>query len=312
MSRATLVGAPGSGRTVALSLLYASLVRYGGEKEGHFRFHAEEDSLQVLGSLYEQLRCGEMPLWPETGGPPRTTITLSYDGQGAHAALSRAFHPLHHVGPHSLRFALDRFSNEDLQAFVRGGGGLTAGASDLLDTSALICVLDASQLPIRRAPDPAGAHAWDATLGGLVRAIAAADRDHPAPPGRRIQPIFLLTKMDGAPEPARASFTPPDSGRSPSNRDGRRQVAERLVEDHLPGTKAALLASDPHRSLFAPPTLFASWVTPDDPSHSSRKIQGHATSTRGWEPDYPFPEYADLIEELGLLAAEADARGVPP
>lgn len=306
MARATLVGAAGSGRSVLLALLYASLVRYGGERGGRFSFHADPAAVDLLGGLYESLRAGELPTWPPGSSASEVALVLNWAAPSPSGAISHLFHPHATATSSTSSLALNRMPTEQLQTFLRSQGGLTAGAEQLLDGGALLATVDGSVLPIRRAPDPAGAHPWDADLARLLAALRSADRDHPAPHPRKLELLLCATKLDQVPDPIPPFLKVPGIGTLSQDRKTRMQAARSLLDAHFPATSAALASDRSDRGLLLPPVLFLSRITVEPSTGGPPKLKGHQTPGRGWEPEYPYQEFVDLVEELGALG------GTPP
>jgi hypothetical protein len=302
MGRATLLGAAGSGRTVLLGLLYTSLVRYGSEKAGHFAFHAGPPALDLLSSLYESLRAGEVPRWPPGDAPSEVSLTLRWEEERSFGAFSRMVHPRPPSDPAAMGLTLSRMDAAQLQSFLAAKGGLTAGAEALLDGSAAIIAIDGSTIPVRRSPDPAGAHPWDPTLAALFQSLRSADRDHPSPRPRALEPLFVVTKLDQAPEPVPSYLRSPGSGTLSRARASRLQAARDLLDAHFPTASQALRPVPGANPLFAPPLLFSSWLHVDPAAGPVPRLKGHLYPDRGWEPEYAYQEFVDLIGELGTLA----------
>ena len=261
MANVVVVGARGSGRTFFVGLLYAALVRYAGEAQGRLRFHVPPASVDLLGRLYESLRGGDPPAWPQ-GGP------------------------------------------EEVGRFVSTEGALTHLGSSLLGGGALVSMLDASALswdPEGPGPRP---HPWDEPLASLLRTLLGAARDHPSVRPGRLRPLFVLSKYDLLGPKLRTALLP-DGGTAEGWTEEVRALATRtLLERFLPRTREALRSGAGASGILEEPSTYITWVRPEpgtEPAGGPMRLKGHATADRGWEPDYPYLEYRDLIERLARL-----------
>ena len=303
MANVVVVGARGSGRTFFVGLLYAALVRYAGEAQGRLRFHVPPASVDLLGRLYESLRGGDPPAWPQEGPEE---VGFSLDRTAATAQGIRAHFRLHDPGvaggPVDLQ--LSRVPPEEVGRFVSTDGALTHLGSSLLGGGALVSLLDASALSW----DPAGPgprpHPWDEPLAALLCTLLGAARDHPSVRPGRLRPLFVLSKYDLL-EPRLRTALLPEGGTAEGWTEDVRALATRtLLERFLPRTREALRSGAGGGGILEEPSTYITWVRPEPGTDSAGgpiRLKGHATADRGWEPDYPYLEYRDLIERLARL-----------
>ncbi len=301
MPSALIVGDRGSGRTFFLGLLYASMVRYSGEARDGLRFHAPPAALDVLSHLYESFRAGEGPEWP-SNAPGSLPLTLEMPSGHHGSRLQGLWHAPPGVSRRALEIVLERSNAEELQQFVSSGGAMTGFGQSLLSGGALLVTVDASALapPADGRPVP---HPWDSMLAQLLRGAKQAARDHPSPTPRRLSLVLILTKYDRIAPPSRSALV-----RDGATADGwteatRKEASDNLLARFLPSTRAELLDGPSAGLLLEGPWTFLSWVRPEAPVSSPMRLRGHETSERGWEPEYPYLEYRDLIDHLGRLAS---------
>lgn len=301
MPSALIVGDRGSGRTFFLGLLYSSMVRYSGEARGALRFHAPPAALDVLSRLYESFRAGEGPEWP-TNAPGRLPLTLEVPS-GHHGSW---LHGLRHApsGPTGrvLDITLERSNVEELQRFVSSGGAMAGVGQSLLSGGALLVTVDASQLspPVDGHAVP---HPWDSMLAQLLRSAKQAARDHPSPTARRLSLLLVLTKYDRIAPASRSALVREGATAEGWTESTRKEASENLLARFLPTTGAELRVGPSEGLVLEKPWTFLSWVRPEATDSSPLRLKGHETSERGWEPEYPYLEYRDLIDHLGRLAS---------
>lgn len=298
MGGATVVGAEGSGRSVFVALLYASLVRYGGEAADHFRFHALGESLDVLGAMYTDLRSGEVPRWPP-GAPSTAPVTLLFSNRTSEGRFAHLLHTASPPTERTLDLQLQRAGTPELEQFVATEGALTPLGLSLLEGGFLVVTLDSSLLVGDKGGGHLTPHPWDSNFAALLSALQRAAADHPGSRPRRSTPILVLTKFDRIAQAVRAELLPEGATMDGWTAPVRAQTTRTLLERFLPASRAKLTEAGPSGFRFGSPSTFISWVLPEDPSSPTSRLKGHTTPSRGWEPDYPFLEYRDLIERLG-------------
>lgn len=298
MASATLIGDEGSGRTTFLALLYASLVRFGGEQADEFRLHTPPAALDLLGPMYEDLRCGEFPQWvggEETAVP---SISLGFRSVGPRGVFSHLHRTPEGSNFRTVDLSLARLGPREANAFIGSGGALDHTGSVLLGTTDLLVVLDASRLPSSSGP-AAGPHPFDASLAKLLSTWATSSAMHGNAPRPPLRTYVVWTKMDRTAPAARKELETPSEAPGGWSSEGRRPASERTVQRLLPQTRSLLQNAPSVPLRFSPPLCFASWVRLAPTAQGQPpKLAGHDTPTRGWEPEYPYDEYLALIDQL--------------
>ncbi|MDE1820330.1 MAG: hypothetical protein KGJ23_06600 [Euryarchaeota archaeon] len=300
MSSTIIVGAEGSGRTFFSALLYSSLVRYGGEVGDAFRFHARPESLAALGTLYESVRAGEAPRWPDSANAP-LVLDLQFPGHSPRGLLAHLHRDRDAQASSGTALLLERCSTDEVARFVASGGALTSLGQALLEGGALVVLLDGSGLKIDPGTSQPLAHPWDPVLSGLLRALKLAVRDHPGASKGPITPLLVVTKYDLVPDKVRATLLPNGGTMEGWTEESRVVAARELLSRYLPQSRAEWTSGMPAGLQLSPPVAFISWVRPDGGSGPAARLKGHDTPARGWEPDFPYLEYRDLIERLRRL-----------
>lgn len=298
MGSVAVVGDHGSGRAVFIGLLYASLVRYAGESPGRLRFHADPASMEVLGHLYEGLRSGEFPSW-QGDAPSEVGLALQLVRSPSHGFLGRLRPPRPEGEDPSVELAISRTSPETVDRFIATGGALTPFAAGLLSGGALVSLVDATGLRLEPSTSKALPHPWDLPLAGLLRSLLAAATDHPSVRSKRLRPLLVLSKYDLVDPRVRAVLLPQGATMDGWTEDTRAEATRNLLTRFLPRTGEVLRSSAQGPVPLATPSTFVSWVLPETLGDRAGGLKGHATADRGWEPDYPYLEYRDLIEKLG-------------
>ena len=85
---AIILGNAKSGKSVFLSLLYASMIKYSEESDGDFRFYSEPKVQKILGRYYNHLRIGN---WPQERLTKELSLTFGYDTKSFGHKFKRLF-----------------------------------------------------------------------------------------------------------------------------------------------------------------------------------------------------------------------------
>jgi hypothetical protein len=288
MTRIAMVGETGAGGTTVLGLLYTALVRRSSAEGSVFRFHVAPESLQRVGTLFEQLRAGEFP------APGVGAIEILFEApDNAVASLRARLQPRRHPSASARPIAWTRATFSDVRDHLASGRVPTDGARQLEGADVVLVLVPTAASD---GPDAAAAPARDDTLARLLKDLEGGNRTGAKPP---TAVAFMFTMLDRLPEARRPELglpSPLEDPISPAHRDG---IGHRLLQESMPKTQALIRAAgSPDRSGVPRPRFFFSWVE-TEPAAAGR-LRLRPSPGGGWEPAYPFKEYNALIEACGI------------
>lgn len=300
MSPAVVLSDRGSGTTTFLGLLYAALVRWGSSGHDGFRVHASHDSIRAIKDVYGSLMDGHFPSHGLEYGRDDLSFVLGYD---------RVHKVLHGHRPSGRSLSVHVASVEELSELRGRAVVMDDWLRVRLSSQVALVVLDATRLPV----DPKSLlslphHAfrrYDAAVASCLSLLETYLRADRARQRALLQPIFVLTKADLISPELRAQLggPPPPLSAGPARRT---RWVEEAISERMPQTHG-LLAGDGSGIRFAAPMLFVSSVlTEPSPSGEVRIHRRLRLPEGGYEPDYPYEEFAALIAHLQRFAGPAE------
>lgn len=301
MSSALVLGDRGSGLTTFVGLLYAAQLRLGTEVDDQFRFSADRETIRQLESIYGELVAGRFPVWDGDWDAHPLSFLLAFRA-GRLGGLARGTH--RERGFDTVRVQVGGLSVEEVSEIAEHDAVLEDSTRLLLRSSVVLPLVDASRLrPPPEGPKDDGIARYDRRLAATLELVArflSAERDRKI---RRMHPLFVLTKFDQCPPPTLeevgAPHRPPESWPS----EVRQAVGQRILDLYYPVTDLFLRSSRavPGVTVAAPQWFYSSLRLTSalaEPTISRRS----RLPTAGWEPEYPFEQYRELIEHLARLA----------
>lgn len=287
MVRIAVVGDPGSGGTTVLGLLYAAQVRSSAAEGSPFRFRVAPSSMARIGGIFEQLKLGQFPV--HAPSDPSGPVGFQFESP---PTLAGSLRERLRVGRHPpadvLSVEWTRASISDLRARIEHGGAPTDGARQLEGADVLAVLVPAAP-PGRTdpGPDPRG----DETIARVVAAAPQPGRVGASP---STVFAFLFTMLDRLSEARRKELGVPTSLEDPIPAQRRDLVGSSLLHEWLPKTAASFPADRvAGRNEARRPEFFFSWVETETTPASRPRLR--PSPGGGWEPSYPFEEYAALI-----------------
>jgi len=301
--RAAVIGEPGAGSTTVLGLLYAALIRWGGDRADPFRFFAPPAALAYLSSSYQRLMAGEFPEPPSDPEIATVQIDLAYRRRPGLLDRIRPGPEFPEVPQVECRWV--RAPLHDLARSLAGiGAPPPGGGAGLAGCRVPIFVVPADGTGATEGTGTASAPGTDENIREILQRLAgpsAVQGGGPAPP---VHPVFVFTKLD------RIS---PDLLKSSG-------VAGSLDEEALLADRPRLATGFLGRILPRPleglggranppagPPVFFSYVHPEPPvPGAAPRLRMRASPGRLVEPEYPWTQYRSLLEHLGELASGAE------
>jgi len=301
MGSALVLGDRGSGLTTFVGLLYAAQLRLGTEDQDEFRFSADRETIRQLESIYGELVAGRFPEWDADW----ETHPLSF----LFAFRSGKFGPVNFGGNgdrgfDTVRVRVGGISVEEVAELAEHDAVLEESTRHLLRSPVVLPLLDASRLrpPPEGPKDPVLAR-YDRRLATTLEVVdryLLAERDRKA---RTMHPLFVVTKFDLCPAATLAAVHAPSGPPSAWPPKARETVGRKILDLFFPVTTLVLLAMEARRSsTVAAPSWFYSGLRLTSGPDGPRVARRSRLPAGGWEPEYPFEEYRDLIELLARLA----------
>ena len=301
MSSALILGDLGSGLTTFVGLLYTAQIRYGTESEDTFRFSADRETIRRLEAVYGELGAGRFPVAEVNWEEHPASFVLAFRS-GRLAGLSRSSDS--HDGFDTVRVQVGGIAAQEVAELAHHDAVLEVATRRLFGSRLLLVLVDASRLV--DTPGDSRAQLLDRYDRHLATAISVVARYRAALPRRRdraLEVLFVVTKVDRlATEALAAIGSPPgrDGGRS---QEARSTWGGHLVERYLPQVHALLSGRGSALGVrVLPQRWFLSGLTTEEVSGSLRIARRSLAPQGGWEPEYPFEEYRDLIEALATAA----------
>jgi hypothetical protein len=285
--------------TTFFGLLYTAEVRLGIDEADGFRFHVDRESIRRLEGIYGELGDGRFPETEVDWGRTPLTFILGF----RRTALGRVVPRRPQVDEEfdSSRVEIGGITTEEVAELGDRDAVLDETTRRLLRSPVVLPLIDASTLP-DDAGDDLGRLAQDdrrlSRAFGLLLKFLSAERKRG---GRRLFPLFVLTKFDRcSPAALRRLEAPPGPplGWGP---DARSAFGDRLLGAHFPETRQILSESRSRKVEIARPSWFYSEVS-TEPHAAIRIRRRWRPPSGGWEPEYPFEEYRALLDRLGDLA----------
>lgn len=301
MGSALVIGDRGSGLTTFVGLLYAAQLRLGTEDQDEFRFSADRETIRQLESIYGELVAGRFPEADvDWEAHPLSFLfafrTGKFGGLARRGTAERGFD--------TVRVQVGGISVEEVSELAEHDAVLEESTRRLLRSPVVLPLVDASRLlPPPEGPRGRALTRYDRLLATTLEVLArflSAERERKA---RTMQPLFVVTKFDQCPAATLASVHAPTGPPSSWPPEARKAVGQRILETYLPVTHLVLLASKTGRipAIAAPLWFFSSLQLISSPD-APRIVRRSRLPVGGWEPEYPFNEYRDLIGHLGRLA----------
>jgi hypothetical protein len=303
MPHIVIVGDRESGKTTFLALLYAAQVKSGSDRVDSFRFHAAFDSLDEISGAFQQLMSGSFPDAFTKEGIRGITFHLSYRKPGL-GVLSRLRSRGWTSGASiSLHFILLRNLAEEMERFRRGSSLANAALREVLESKAIVILVDSTKLAAKEEDHPLGPTApYDTAVESLLTVL---QRPEPQGGRKRLHPIFVFSKFDSvdpkALKGAGLEATPPDVRKT----GARAAYAEALLEHNLPRTLAKIRDRESKGKALAAPAYFFSSVRTEEAADHRAKVRLRRVGGAGWEPDYASNEYLALLECFWKIASDA-------
>ncbi len=302
MSSALVVGDRGSGLTTFVGLLYAAQLRLGTEEEDGFRFSAERQTIRQLEAIYGELAAGRFPEWDVNWEEHPLSFLLAFRASKLRGIGGRG------VGADgrfdTVELQVGGISVEEISEFAVHDAILEESTRRLLRSTMVLPLVDASRLPPAAQGGTTGPIArYDARLVTTLEQVRRCLALEPGRKARTMHPLFVVTKFDRcAPQVLEALRAPP--GPPSAWPSGMRDVVgTRILERYLPSTAHFVAeAARDHGSPIASPRWFYSGLQIVPQLNSTPIARRSRIPRGGWEPEYPFEEYRDLIEQLGKLA----------
>ena len=291
MVRIAILGDPGSGGTAVLGLLYAAQVRMSSAEDSAFRFHVAPSSMARVGAIFEALRAGDFP--SHAPGAPSGPVEFLFE---RHPTLVASIRGRLGRGQGSNEAARTvtwtRASFDDLRRHLESGGFPTDGARQLEGVDVLLVLVPTPPAPAESRSAKAGAD------DALLQMLSQAGRSPRQGSTAAVRMAFVFTMLDRLSDARRKELGLSSDVQGPIPPDRRTGIGLRLLGEALPKTRALLYAQTPAQPpTGAPPRVFFSWIE-TDPMPSGRPRLRPAPGG-GWEPAYPFSEYAALIGACG-------------
>ena len=301
MGSALVLGDRGSGLTTFVGLLYAAQLRLGTEDRDDFRFSADRETIRQLESIYGELVAGRFPEWDADWDTHPLSFLFAFRS-GKLGAVSFGGNGERDFD--SVRVRVGGISVEEVAEFTEHDAVLEESTRRLLRSPVVLPLVDASRLrPPPEGPKDPALTRYDrmlATTLEVVDRFLLAERDRKA---RTMHPLFVVTKFDLCPPATLAEVQAPagpPSAWPPKERD---LVGRKILDLFFPVTTLVLLAMEARRrSTVAPPSWFYSGLQLAIGTNGKRIARRSRLPVGGWEPEYPFEEYRDLIEQLAKLA----------
>lgn len=302
MTSALVVGDPGAGRTTFVGLLYTAVVRFGIEEADRFRFTAERESLRRLEGIYGSLGDGHFPDGDldREEAPLEFVFGLRRHGIGGWSRIGAESEGAFDT----VSVQVGGFPAEEVAQLGEHAPVLDEPTRRLLRSPIVVALVNAALLP----PAPGGIDGlaitrYDHELARALETVSrflGAERSRRA---RRLYPIFVLTQFDRIPEGSLRSLGAPSGEPSGWTKPARAQFGQQILQVHLPETARFLRRGREARVAVAPPSWFFSALATEPAGRTGVRIRRRSRiPAGGWEPEYPYEEYRDLLLELGRRA----------
>jgi len=309
VTSALIVGAPGSGRTTFVGLLYTASVRFGTEEADRFRFSAERESIRRLESIYGALGSGRFP----EGDVDREAEPLRFVFAFRRGAVGRW---LNHEDPtgefDTVPVHVAGMPAEEIAELDEHTPVLDEETRRVLRSPVVIALVNAARLP----PEPGGIDGlvtarYDQVLARTLETVARFLSSERNRRSRRLFPVFVLTQLDRMPEVTRRALRVPEGEPSGWAPETRATLGQRILDTHLPETSRFVHPGLHGRvTVTAAPWYFSELSTQDDGVYGVRIRRRSRIPAGGWEPQYPYEEYRSLLLELGHRARLAPSVAV--
>jgi hypothetical protein len=298
---ALVLGDRGSGLTTFVGLLYAAQLRLGTEDRDEFRFSADRETIRQLESIYGELVAGRFPEWDVDWETHPLSFLFAFRS-GKFGSVN--FGANGSRGFDTVRVRVGGISVEEVSEFAERDAILEESTRRLLRSPVVLPLVDASRLrPPPEGPKDPALTRYDrmlATTLEVVDRFLLAERNRKA---RTMHPLFVVTKFDLCPPDTLSELHAPAGPPSSWPSNAREAVGRKILDLYFPVTTLVLLSMEARRdSTVAPPCWFYSGLRLSTGPGALPIARRSRLPVGGWEPEYPFEEYRDLIEHLARLA----------
>ena len=304
MPHIVILGDRDSGKTTFLALLYAAQVKSGATRADDFRFHVDLASIEEISEAFQQLMSGSFPDSAAKEGI--SDINFHVGCRRSRLGIlsrrrSKAWSPDTSA---SLHFVLLRNLDAEMARFRSGSSLANANLRDVLESDAMIILVDSTRLSVVDEENPHGTMSnYDGAVESLLTALQRS-RARGAP--KRFHPIFLFSKFDSVSEEALRRAKIEDAPPSVRETTRRAAYARALLDTNLPKTIAKITDREVQGVRFATPSYFFSRVATEAATRDRREgVRLRRGEDGGWELDYSVDEYLALLERLRTIATEA-------
>ena len=272
-----IIGNKNSGKTIFVSLLYATQIRYSEETGGNFRFISEPKVLSILGDQYNILRRGK---WPKEKSISDISFSFGYDIESIGSKLKRMFKKKYEEPKIALTFGLfeiyDEKYDEETTALPKPLITEPNRLDSLVTSNIIIILLASSELGRTKTIDN--------RITGIIDKILRMKRG-------MVYPIIVYTKHDRINKKIikklKLQETPPDISKGKE----RKEYGQKILKTYYPNLSKTI-------SNIETEYYFVHLNVEKD---SDGKLVPSLSSDIDMELDYSYDEYYKLIEQLGKI-----------
>ncbi len=278
--KVAIIGAENSGKTVFVSLLYASMIKFSTESAGNFRFSTNPNIQKIIGDRYNDLRSGN---WPKKQIKKKVIFTLGFELRSIGNKLKGFFNPSHTDTNLSLAFSSFETYDQKRNDVNAANNIATPLISEpkrfdsLVRAKIIIVMLDSSKL------------GRDTNTDEIISKIL--DKIFRCNKGQ-IYPIIVYTKFDMIDKKKfkklKLDHIPPGI----IDYDSRKNYCNKIASKYYPNIKDSVSGTDP-RYYF---------VNLDVEKDEKGKLIPKISTYRDFELNYSYDEYKNLIEYLCTIA----------
>lgn len=272
-----IIGNKNSGKTIFVSLLYATQIKYTEETQGDFRFYSEPNTLAVLGYLYNSLRTGK---WPKKKLASSVSFLFGYRIGSLGKRFKRFLNKNYEEPQISLEFGTfkinDKYKDQIENGTPRSLIMEPKRFESLVRSRIIITLLDSSNLGKNKKVDE--------TISRIIQKVARSNNGI-------IYPIIVYTKFDlinnKKLDRLKLHKTPPDI----MNDGAREEYGKILTKHYYPELSKVIINHEPQFY----------FVQLKVKRNSKGDLLPSLSTDPDQEIDYSYEEYNKIIEHLGII-----------
>src|SRR5207302_1536304 len=155
-----------------LALLYAAQVKSGATRADDFRFHVDLASMEEISEVFQQLMSGSFPDSAAKEGIRDINFHVGYRKSKLRILSRRRSKAWSPDTSASLHFVLLRNLDAEMARFRRGSSLANANLRDVLESDAMVILVDSTRLAVVGEENPHGTMSnYDGAVESLLTAL---------------------------------------------------------------------------------------------------------------------------------------------